>query len=143
MSFGFSVGDFIAGAELAYKLIRALSNSQGSTIEYQDAIQELSCIQQTFLHVGQLHASNLLCQATLNAISYIVDSSREVIARFLDKTEKYRKSLSSNGLGASLARDSWRKIGWSLFKKQELVDLKNTLRTRLMAINILVSTATQ
>lgn len=90
-----------------------------------------------------MRASNLFCQATLNAISYTVDSSREVMARFLEKTEKYRRSLSRNGLRTSLTRDSWRKIGWSLYKKQELVDLKTTLQTKLMAINILVSTATQ
>ncbi|KAJ5288962.1 hypothetical protein N7478_001992 [Penicillium angulare] len=39
MSFGVSVGDFLSGANLAYKLIRALSESNGSTMEYQEASQ--------------------------------------------------------------------------------------------------------
>lgn len=143
MSFGFSVGDFIAGAELAYKLIRALSETQGATMEYQEAIQELGCIQQTFLHVGHMRASNLFSQATLNAIACMVHSSKEIMARFLEKTEKYRRSLSGTGGTSSRAADSWRKIGWSLYKKQELVDLKTSLRTRLMAISVLVSTANQ
>lgn len=142
MSFGFSAGDFVAGANLAYRLIRALSETQGATMEYQEAIQELGCIQQTFLHVGQMRASNLFCQATLNAISYIVHSSKKIMTRFLEKTEKYRQNLTGSG-ASSLVTSSWRKIGWSLYKKQELVDLKMSLRTRLMAISVLVATANQ
>ncbi|KAK2760781.1 hypothetical protein FQN54_002018 [Arachnomyces sp. PD_36] len=141
MSFGFSAGDFIAGANLAYQLIRALSDSKGATIEYQEAIQELDCMHKTFMQVGQMRASNLLSQATLNAISWMAHSSKEVIAKFLEKTEKYRQSLSRKGGTSSLLKDSWRKIGWSLYKKQELVELKMSLRTRLAAISVLVSTA--
>lgn len=143
MSFGFSAGDFIAGANLAYRLIRALSETQGATMEYQGVIQELGCVQQTFLHVGQMGSCNLFSEATINAMSFIVDSSKEIMVRFLEKTEKYRRSLSGNSMRSSLATDSWRKIGWSLFKKQELIDLRETLQTRLAAINVLVSTATQ
>ncbi|KAL4901755.1 hypothetical protein BDW74DRAFT_159464 [Aspergillus multicolor] len=71
MSIGVSVGDFIARANLAYRLVRALSDSQGSSKEYQEVIQELGCVQQAFLHVEQMRTSNLLSQATLNAISHI------------------------------------------------------------------------
>lgn len=116
MSFGFSVGDLLAGANLAYRLIHALSETRGARMEYQEVIHELGCIQQTFLHVEHMNSSNIFCQANLNAISYIMNSSIDVMARFLEQTEKYRQSLSGNG-GQSLAIESWRKIGWSLFKK--------------------------
>jgi hypothetical protein len=142
MSFGFSVGDFLAGANLAYRLIRALSETRGARMEYQEVIDELGCIQQTFLQVEHMSSSNIFCQATINAISHIMNSSIDVMARFLEQTEKYRQSLSSNG-GQSLAAESWRKIGWSLFKKEELTSLRDTLQTRLTAINILVSTASR
>lgn len=142
MSFGFSVGDFIAGANLAYQLLRALSDSQGASKEYQEVIQELGCVQQTFLHVEQMRSCNLFSRATLNAVSYIINSSVDVISNFFARTEKYRRSLSGNG-GQSLYRDSWRKVGWSLFKKEELTGLRDTLQTRLTAIAILVNTASQ
>ncbi|CEO59698.1 Putative Kinetoplast-associated protein kap [Penicillium brasilianum] len=140
MSFGFSVGDFLAGANLAYRLIRALSESRGSNMEYQEVIQELGCIQHTFLHVELISSRKVFSQATINAIAHILGSSMEVMERFLQQTEKYRKSLSRNG-GRSLAADSWRKIGWSLFQKEELISLRSTLQTRLTAVNILVSAA--
>lgn len=140
MSFGFSVGDFLAGANLAYRLIRALSESRGSSMEYQEVIQELGCIQHTFLHIELINSRRVFSQATINAISHILGSSMEVMGRFLQQTEKYRKSLSGNG-GQSLAADSWRKIGWSLFQKEELIGLRSTLQTRLAAVNILVSAA--
>lgn len=142
MSFGFSVGDFIAGANLAYQLLCTLPDSQGSSKEDQEVIQELGCVQQTFLHVEQMHSCNLFSKATLNAISYIINSSVEVMSNFFARTEKYRRSLSGNNGGhSSLYMDSWRKVGWSLFKKDELAGLRDTLQTRLTAISILVSTA--
>jgi hypothetical protein len=45
MSFGYGIGDFIAGANLSYRLIRALSESQGASMEYQEAIAEISSLQ--------------------------------------------------------------------------------------------------
>ncbi|QKX58177.1 uncharacterized protein TRUGW13939_05298 [Talaromyces rugulosus] len=94
MSFGFSAGDFIAGANLACTIVRALSESRGASTEYQDVIRELGCIQQTFLQVEQMRASNLFSQATMNAITCIINSSIEVMAGFLERTDKYRQSLS-------------------------------------------------
>lgn len=129
----------MAGANLAYQLLRTLSDSQGSSKEYQEVIQELGCVQQTFLHVEQMHSCNLFSKATLNAISYIINSSVDVMSNFFARTEKYRQSLSGNGG----YMDSWRKVGWSLFKKEELAGLRDTLQTRLTAISILVSTASQ
>ena len=140
MSFGLSAEDFLAGANLAYRLIRALSESRGSSMEYQEVTQELGCIQHTFLHVELISSRKVFSQATINAISHILSSSMDVMERFFQQTEKYRKSLSRNGTH-SLAADSWRKIGWSLFQKEELIALRSTLQTRLTAVNILVSAA--
>ena len=58
MSFGYSVGDFIAGANLTYRLIRAFSETQGASHEYEEAIGELASLQQTFLQIGQAQPSS-------------------------------------------------------------------------------------
>jgi hypothetical protein len=133
MSFGYSVGDFIAGANLTYRLIRALSASQGASIEYQEAMVELGAIQQAFLQVSQMRASSILSQATINAASHIIISSLEIIGRFLDKSQKYQRRLSGG--------DSWCKIGWALFKKDELKGLRDSLHVKLSAVNLLLSSA--
>ena len=141
MSFGFSAGDFIAAATLISKLIVALSESSGSSHEYQQTIQDLACVHRTLLQVEQMKQANQFNQSTLNGLLHEVNSTRKPIMDFLERTEKYRKALQQGGSGSTV-KDSWRKIGWSLFKKEEILALRDTLQLRLLSINILLSTAT-
>ena len=138
MSFGYSVGDFIAGANLSYQLIKALSGTQGSCIEYQEAIIELGCIQQAFFQVGQMYSNPNLNSATLNAASHIVCSSIELIGGFLERTKEYRRALSGSNSENAMSR-SWQKIGWTLFKREELRTLKDALSLRLSSISVLLA----
>lgn len=140
MSFGYSIGDFIAGANLSYRLIKALSETQGASTEYQEAIAELATLQQTFLQVSQLRASKTLPQATINGASEIVMSSMELIGAFLAKTQKYRERLCGKGNGNKVS-DSWQKMGWVLFKKEELRRLRDELHLKLSHISLLLATA--
>ena len=140
MSFGYSISDFIAGSNLTYQLIHALAETQGACQEYQEAMQELGAIQQTFLQVSQLKASNLVSQSTLNGASHIILSSIKIIEDFLSRTREYQKRLSGNS-PRSLVVDSWCRVGWALFKKEELRILKETLHGKLAAVNVLLSTA--
>ena len=140
MSFGYSVGDCVAGANLTYRLIRALSETQGSSHEFQEAMGELSSLQQTFLLISQMKPSPLLDRATINAASHIVLSSMELIGDFFKRTESYRKRLSGAVSSPSYA-SSWQKIGWALFKREELKQLRDILHTKLGHINLLLSAA--
>jgi hypothetical protein len=99
MSFGYSFGDFVAGANLSYRLIRALSETRGASLEYQEAISELASMQHTFLQVGQMRPSSTLSRATINAASHIVLSSVNLIAEFLEKTKKYQEQFCGSGSG--------------------------------------------
>ena len=140
MSFGFSVGDFVAGASLAYDLIIALSSSRGSSMEYQQLIQQLYIMHKTCMHVEQIRSSNQMTHATLNATVLIVKNISKQIEAFLRKTEKYRKSLRAGGSG-SIAKDAWRKVGWSLFKPTEVKKLKEDLQSAMSQLGTLVSLA--
>ncbi|KAI1410683.1 hypothetical protein F5Y13DRAFT_167152 [Hypoxylon sp. FL1857] len=137
MSFGFGVGDFIAGANLAHKLIRVMTETRGATAEYQEALAEVCGIQQIFIQLTQLCRSEVLPRATLNSIAQIVMPSMKIIADFLDKIKNYQAKLSSNG-GLS---SSWCKMGWALFRKDELKALRDTLHSRLSAISTLLTAA--
>ncbi|KAH8749657.1 hypothetical protein BGZ57DRAFT_130946 [Hyaloscypha finlandica] len=140
MSLQYSLGDFIAGANMTYRLIRALSETKGACMEYQEAMSELGALQQTFLQVGYLRPSHTLSQATINAAAYIVLSSVELIGEFLRKTQKYRQRFTRAGPGNAVS-DSWQKMGWVLFKREELKALKDALHLRLTNIGVLLSTA--
>ena len=97
MSFGYSFGDFLAGANISYRLIRILLESKGASIEYQKVISELGTIQQTFMQIGYMTKNQNLSQATINAASHIILSSMELIGNFLDKTQRYCESLCGKG----------------------------------------------
>jgi hypothetical protein len=109
-------------------------------MEYQEAMSELGALQQTFLQVGYLRPNDTLSQATINAAAYIVLSSVELIREFLRKTEKYRQRLSRAGSHNAVS-DSWQKMGWVLFKREELKALKDALHLRVTNIGVLLSTA--
>ena len=109
-------------------------------MEYQEAMSELGALQQTFLQVGYLRPSHCLSQATINAAAYIVLSSVELIGEFLRKTQKYRQRFTRAGPGHAVS-DSWQKMGWVLFKREELKALKDNLHLRLTNIGVLLSTA--
>ena len=74
------------------------------------------------------------------ALLHQVDSAKRPIEAFLAQTEKYRRSLSGGGSG-SMVRDSWRKVGWSLHRKEDVKALRDVLQLRLLSINVLLSTA--
>ena len=141
MSFGFSVGDFVAAAGLAYKLVVALSESSGSSMEYQQLIQDLGCVHRTLVQVEQMQEAKQLSQSTMNALRHQVAAARAPMEVFLAKTEKYRQSLSIGSSSGSKFKDSWRKIGWSLHKPAEVKALRELLQLRLLSINLLLSTA--
>ena len=137
MSFGYGIGDFIAGANLSYRLIQALSSTKGASIEYQEALMEVGSIQQCFLQVGRLTENPNLNHETVNAASYIVLSSMDMIGEFMMRTKRYREvARMENDMS-----DSWQKMGWVLFKKQELKALQDALHLKLQSVSVLLSTA--
>ncbi|KAH7317759.1 hypothetical protein BKA65DRAFT_107761 [Rhexocercosporidium sp. MPI-PUGE-AT-0058] len=78
--------------------------------------------------------------ATINAASHIVLSSMTLIGDFLTRTHKYRERLSGRDRG-SAAKDSWRKVGWIMFRKDELKALKDALHLKLTSVSLLLDTA--
>jgi hypothetical protein len=111
MSFGFSVGDFVAGAQLAYTLCQALSDSKGSAQEYQELITQLDVVHKVLLQVDQLRAAKQLAQATVNALLFTVNSTNVAMERFIEQNEAYHESLKPGGSGHSL-KDLFRKAKW-------------------------------
>ncbi|KAK4172856.1 hypothetical protein QBC36DRAFT_68346 [Triangularia setosa] len=140
MSFGYAIGDFIAGAGMAHKLIRLMATSSDACSEYQDAMKELRLIQQAFINVSQISQTDVaLPRDTVNSASFLVMSSMDTISKFLQRTEHLKKSLSASGPPA--IRDSWCKVGWALYGKDELKELRDRLHSSLTALNLLFSAA--
>ncbi|KAF7893992.1 hypothetical protein EAF00_007506 [Botryotinia globosa] len=54
MSFGFSVGDFIAVGEIIATLVEGLRETGGSKSDYQEPVRELQSLEKALKHVGNI-----------------------------------------------------------------------------------------
>jgi hypothetical protein len=139
MSFGFSVGDLLGAANLTYRLIQAVQGSHDAGEDYRAAVHELGCMQQAFIRVSCLGANQNISQATFSSASWIVMGAMDIIKSFLDKTKKYDRRLG--GLGTSGMAQNLRKIGWTLYKADDMKKLRETLHAQLSSLNVLLVAA--
>ncbi|KAE8451379.1 hypothetical protein EG329_004008 [Mollisiaceae sp. DMI_Dod_QoI] len=112
MSFGFSVGDILGGANLAYNLYQSLSATKGSAREYAKLIKELDVVRKVLIQVEKLRESNQLLQETLNALLFTVNTANEAMEDFMLR-----------------------------YKVYEIEELRKTLATMLVSVNCLVTLA--
>ncbi|KAF8541155.1 hypothetical protein BDD12DRAFT_803904 [Trichophaea hybrida] len=123
MSFGFSVG---AVGQLLAKPIGALKSDSGSSQHYQELISEFDNFQRTLLEAEQkchLPISQSPFQGTtINAIKDAIWLCKAPIEKFLEKIENYRARLKKGGSGSRMM-DSWRKMGWALFKEEDEINV--------------------
>ena len=108
-------------------------------MEYQDALIELRAMEDAFLHAGNLVRSNMFTRDVINGVACIVLSSVEIIQEFLERTQDLQHRLGNNN--KSGPESSWVKVGWQLFRKDELRQIKRQLHERLTSINTLMATA--
>ncbi|PUU76604.1 hypothetical protein B9Z19DRAFT_989762 [Tuber borchii] len=139
MSFGFSVGDFIAISGLIRTLVDALDSNTGSRAQYSRLSDELKSLHSAFLAVEgvvqKLRRDEKSHASTINAITYEIGCCRKLILGFTADTEKYRKSLRHSG-SSRKAMDTWRKISYKIFKEEDVVMLKDSLGRGVGVINI-------
>jgi hypothetical protein len=140
------IGDIIALATLATQIVKALSDSYGSSVEYQELIEEFRSLSSTLTFVVEQLSGVTLTQQSQNIVMHITSETarcRSTIEKFHKSIESYEQALGS---GAShrrrdLPRKIWRKICWSLFKKGDLVATKTKLSQHQTRIHILLTLA--
>ena len=138
MSFGFSVGDFIAVTKLIRDIISSLRDVGGAAYEYQELMLELEGLQRALLEVDRLRSST--DTPVVNAIKCIALSCKHPLNDFLKEVEKYKAGLACTGTSHSVSRTSTviRKATWSLSKKEETQKLRTYLNAHVGSINILL-----
>ena len=133
MSFGFSVGDFIAVGKLTGDIISSLQAVGGAKSEYQELIRELQSLQTALRYLDRLddtnspgkHVQSIKCAAL--ACSYPLES-------FLAKIRKYEASLGlwSRSHTAKTVKD---KLCWTFGEKGEVIKLRAYLSMHIETIN--------
>ncbi|KAI0817855.1 hypothetical protein GGR55DRAFT_43659 [Xylaria sp. FL0064] len=165
VSFGFSVGDFIAVASLVHNIIRAISEHNGAVAEYQSCVSTLkslhSCIcaiKEGLRFAQDVSSLDLHEAALLNGLTYEMNICRDLLNKFLDNTYKYTAGLLPAGEArkfneaqavislfrrgkASMKRleTAWKKVSWAIFRKEDVRKLEKDLQGHLNALHLYLS----
>jgi len=137
MSFGFSVGDFIAVGNLIKNISSCLQDAGGAKAEYQELLRELECLQQALQHLDKLQDGGS-SSTNLNSIKYAALSCRRPLEQFFGKIQKYDKSLGIWGKDGVI-KSTRDKLRWGFGQKEEIRKIQSYLNIHVGAINILLA----
>ncbi|SRR6266536_2661508 len=137
MSFGFSVGDFLAAATLIKDIVVCLKDSGGSASEYQELILELDGLQLVLNKIEHLEGSTDQIEA-INSIKVAALNCKYVLQEFRKKLEPYKNSLE-RGKTRRWAKDSAKKVQWELTMKMEIQNLRVYLQMHTASLNMRLS----
>ena len=137
MSFGWSVGDIIAGIELVSKIGKALQEVGGAADDYQESATSLKVFEEALQFIqtfAQSYAGGESIQAA--SIEKHALSMKNALTSFLSKIDEYEGSL-----GASADR-KWfhhpkKKIKWAFFVSKEVDLLKSRTNFSVTALQSL------
>ncbi|KAF4539611.1 uncharacterized protein LTHEOB_10000 [Lasiodiplodia theobromae] len=92
MSFGFSIGDFLAVGKLVAEIITCLQDAGGAKSDYQDLIRELECLGQVLRRLDKLKSQNSNTKS-LESIKYAALSCQRPLEGFLVRIRRYEDTL--------------------------------------------------
>jgi hypothetical protein len=135
MSFGFSIGDFLAAIELVHDLAIALSDSHGSVAKFKGLVQELYSLERAMIEAKTLQVPSGL-ESELWMVQQAASQAQAAITDFLQKNDGYVRSL---GQGSSKWwKDAFHKVKWALFKAKDVEELRACLRGHTLAMGIML-----
>lgn len=139
-----SFGDIVSLIELTLRVRKALSDSTGSSEEYQALILELQgfsdLLSMTRATLHSLKATNrqIISESIHLQVLHHLDHAGRLLKGLHMRIERYQDRLREGGSRARML-ESWRKIGWALFKNSELRAMKGHLEEVIGRINSLLS----
>ncbi|RDL35768.1 uncharacterized protein BP5553_06380 [Venustampulla echinocandica] len=137
MSFGFSVGDFIALGSLIADIASSLREAGGSKSEYQEILRELEGLEHALSHLDKLQSGDA-CSTSIASIKYAALSCRRPLEQFLNKIKKYDSALGVWSKAGTI-RSAADKLKWAYTQKDETRKLQIYLNIHVGTINILLA----
>lgn len=141
---GLSFGDLLAVSDLARKLIKALSESQGSPAEVRSLYEVLTSLMNSveatakvYLYLQSPAAGRVIDDGLLNGIQHELIHCKQHMETFLGGAKPYAESLI--GRRGGWGRRNWKKIKWSLYGEEGVQKLRRLLQGHLCAFNIYAS----
>ncbi|KAF8955918.1 hypothetical protein BDZ97DRAFT_1708710 [Flammula alnicola] len=129
-----SFGDIVAAATLALSIYKALSDSTGSSYEYQCLISELRSFHHALLFVNNVIRATSPNETVVQDIQEEAATCLKLLENFWDRIKSYQKALGGGGRNSS-----WRKIGWGLFKANEVAEFRQKLSQHKQNLTVFLS----
>ena len=138
-TFGFSVGDFIAGINIAVDVIKACKDTGGASSQYKRVIVEFEAY---LALLRKLQDANVPTTAEINRLA---SSCERPVQQFVTKIEKYRRSLTKPVSSHDSVHDTARhlrtfprKAQWATVAKKSVEELRLGIGPQLSAIGLLI-----
>jgi hypothetical protein len=133
MSFGFSVGDFIATAQLITNIVASLRTG-GAASEFQELERELFVLKRALHGIEHLKVPAGQ-QPAADAVKCAAFSCQYVLEEFAGKLKKYEKSLGGRKATGRIGAVG-RKIQWGLSMDKEVQELRAYIAVHIGSLNM-------
>jgi hypothetical protein len=136
MSFGFSIGDFIAVGKLISEITSSLKNIGKVKSEYQDLIRALESLEASLHQLDKLQTNGT--SPHLTSIKDSALSCRRPLEQFLERIRRYEKSLGEGSQEKPMSR-SLDTLRWTFHERDKIRDLQTHLEVDISNIHILLA----
>lgn len=139
-----SFGDIVTAVDIALRISKALSSSSGSSYEYQYLIQELDALAHVLQLADTATRTGVLQGEVVRALVAEIGRCREVMDGLWGRIRGYQKALGATDSSGKIRTakgggSSWRKIGWALFKTQDVHETRAKLATHRANLTTLMT----
>lgn len=133
--FGVSVGDFVVCIDLIKTITDSLNDARGSSAQYHGLVKSLGSLESALVRLRTIRTS---CPDKRIALERIALQCMCTLSSFRDKVEKYQQSLKLGG-SRNRAKDSFRKVQWALYAKDDIAWFQTEIRCHVDAILIFLN----
>ena len=128
-----AIGEIVTAVKIVHTIYKALSDSMGASYDYQCLITELRSFEQALKTVEV--AITVTPPSGRVALDIAVETTTclEMLKTFNDRITSYQNALGGRK-GAS-----WRKIGWSLLKADEVASFRQKISQHKQNITLFLN----
>ena len=135
--FGFSVGDLFLGLKLLQESIDAVNDSKGAAADFTALAKEITSLQDGLEAIEELQENHPFSLKQATALDRAISTCQESIEEFLTSISKYQPHLKAKTSGL---HSNYRKIKWTVCKKDDVAKFRAQLGRHASAITMLLVT---